>query len=128
MNHILILSRSEERTLKSNARNTIQGDIKYNTNGIKEGSSKNIDLLKAKIDLLKGTAESSGATRFSNTSVDVHEIIVTNARNGKLLQANMRNKIRHKKAILCDTLKIFSKGTAHESRRIPVSNLKTLSG
>ena len=25
-------------------------------------------------------------------------------------------------------LKVFSKGTAHESRRIPVSNLKTLRG
>ena len=29
------------------------------------------------------TAESKGATRFSNTSVDVQQIIVTNARNGK---------------------------------------------
>ena len=54
MNHILILSRSEEGTLKSNSRNTIQGDsahterIKYNTNGIKTRSSKNIDLLKVK--------------------------------------------------------------------------------
>ena len=39
----------------------------------------------------------------------------------------MRNKIRHKKAILCGSaLKDFSKGTAHKSRRIPVSNLKTL--
>ena len=28
------------------------------------------------------TAESKGATRFSNTSVDVQQIIVTNARNG----------------------------------------------
>ena len=59
--------------------------IKYNTNGIKPGCSKNI----------KDKAEYSGATRFSNTSVDVLRIIVTNARNGKLLQANMRNKIRH---------------------------------
>ena len=59
--------------------------IKYNTNGIKTGCSKNI----------KDTAEYSRATRFSNTSVDVQRIIVTNARNGKLLQANMRNKIRH---------------------------------
>ena len=54
MNHILILSRSEEGTLKSNVRNTIQGDsadterIKYNTNEIKTGSSRNIDLLKVK--------------------------------------------------------------------------------
>ena len=73
------------------------------------------------------TAESSGATRFSNTSVDVQHIIVINVPNGKLLQANMRNKVRHKKAILCGTvLKAFSKGIAHESRRIPVSSLKTL--
>ena len=55
MNHILILSRSEEGTFKSNSRNTIQGDsaeteqIKYNTIGIKNRSSKNIDLLKVKI-------------------------------------------------------------------------------
>ena len=54
MNHILILSMSEEGKPKSNARNTIQGDsadtepIKYNTNGIKTGSLKNIDLLKVK--------------------------------------------------------------------------------
>ena len=41
------------------------------------------------------TAESSGATRFSNLSVEVQKIIVTNARNRKLLQANMRNKIRY---------------------------------
>ena len=38
----------------------------------------------------------------------------------------MRNKMRHKKAILCGSLlKVFCKGTAHESRRIPVLNLKT---
>ena len=40
----------------------------------------------------------------------------------------MRNKIRHKIAILCGSLlKAFNKGTAHESRMIPVSNIKTLS-
>ena len=54
MNQILILSRSEEGKPKLNARNTIQGyfsdteRIKYNTNGIKSGSPKNIDLLKVK--------------------------------------------------------------------------------
>ena len=42
----------------------------------------------------EGTAESSRATKFSNTSVEVQQIIVTNARNGKLLQAIMRNKVR----------------------------------
>ena len=37
----------------------------------------------------------------------------------------MRLKIRHKKAILCGSLlKAFSKGTAHESRRTPVSSFK----
>ena len=36
--------------------------IKYHINGIKTGSSKNIDLLKVR----EGTAESSGARRFSN--------------------------------------------------------------
>ena len=41
----------------------------------------------------------------------------------------MRNKIKHKKALLCVSLfKVFSKGTVHESRKIPVSNLQTLSG
>ena len=41
----------------------------------------------------------------------------------------MRNKIKHKITLLCGSLlKVFSKGTAHESRKIPVSNLKTLSG
>ena len=56
-------------------------------------------------------------------------MIVTNAGNEKFLQTNMRNKIRHKKAILCvSLLKVFSKGTARESRMTPVSNLKTLSG
>ena len=76
----------------------------------------------------EGTAESSGATKFSNTSVDVQSIIVTNAQNRKLLQANVNSKIRHEKAILYGSLlKVVSKGTAHESQRIPVSNLKTLS-
>ena len=46
--------------------------IKDNTNGIKTGSSKNIDLLKSRED----TAESSGATRFSNTSVDVSKSLL----------------------------------------------------
>ena len=73
----------------------------------------------------EGTAESNGAKRFRNTSVAVQQIIVTNARNGKFLKANMRNKIRHEKAILCGSLlEIFSKSSADESRRFS----KTLSG
>ena len=62
MNNILITSRSEDGTFTSNARNAIQEDFwwywantililmneKYNTNGIKTGSSKNINLLKVK--------------------------------------------------------------------------------
>ena len=37
----------------------------------------------------------------------------------------MKNKISHKKALLCSSLlNVLSKGTAHESRRIPVSKLK----
>ena len=86
MNHILIQSRLEEGNL--NRMREIQfrepsadtERIQYNNNRIKTGSSKNIELLKAR----EGTAESSGATRFSNTSVDVQQIIVTNARNGTL--------------------------------------------
>ena len=50
--------------------------IKENTNGIKTGSSKKI-LICSKSR--KGITESSRATRFSNTSVDVQQIIVTNA-------------------------------------------------
>ena len=41
--------------------------IKKNTSGIKSESSKNIDWSKSG----EGTAESSGATRFGNTFVDV---------------------------------------------------------
>ena len=53
MNHILILSKSEKGALTSNARNNsgrlllTLSEI-YNTNGIKTGSSKNIDLLTVK--------------------------------------------------------------------------------
>ena len=37
----------------------------------------------------------------------------------------MKNKISHKKALLCSSLlNVLSKVTAHESRRIPVSKLK----
>ena len=49
----------------------------------------------------KSTAESKGATRFSSTSVDFQQIIVTNVQNGKLLQADMRNKFSYKEATLC---------------------------
>ena len=41
--------------------------IKYSTNGIKTGSSKTLICAKSR----EGTAESSGATRWSNTSVEV---------------------------------------------------------
>ena len=41
--------------------------IKYNNNEIKTGSSKTLICSNSK----EGTAESSGATRFNNTSVDV---------------------------------------------------------
>ena len=50
----MILSRSGKGTPKLNARNAIQGyfsdteHFKYNTNGIKSRSSKNIDSLKVK--------------------------------------------------------------------------------
>ena len=54
MDHILILSRSEEAILKSmreiQFRETSADTerIKYNTNGIKMGSLKNINLLEVK--------------------------------------------------------------------------------
>ena len=54
--------RIQELQLKETSADTEQ--IKYNTNEIKTGSSKNTDLLK-----VEGTAESSRAIRFSKTSV-----------------------------------------------------------
>ena len=69
----MILSMSEEGTRKSNARNTFQGCfsdtecIKYNTNRISPQVQKTLICSKSR----EGTAESSGATRFGNTTVDV---------------------------------------------------------
>ena len=40
----------------------------------------------------ESTAESSRATRFSSTSVDVQQIIVTNARNGKYCKQTCETK------------------------------------
>ena len=54
--------------------------IQYNTNNQNRKFQKTLSCSKSR----EGTAESSGATRFSNTSVDVQEIIVTNARNRTL--------------------------------------------
>ena len=73
MNHIMIFSRSEEETPKSNARNTIQGDILLTL------SESNTILTESKPKVKKtlicsksreSTVESSGATRFSNASAD----------------------------------------------------------
>ena len=71
MNHILILSRSEKGTPKSNGR--------YNSGRLLLTLSKSSTILtESKPEVQKilicsksieGTAESSGATRFSNTSV-----------------------------------------------------------
>ena len=44
MKYLLIYSRSEERTPKSNTRNKVI--IKYNANGIKTGSLKKISLIQ----------------------------------------------------------------------------------
>ena len=54
MNHILILSRQKKeylnrmREIQFRKTSADTEQIKYNTNGIKIGSSKNIDLLKVK--------------------------------------------------------------------------------
>ena len=55
---------------------------------------------------IEGTAESSGATRFSKTFFEVLQIIVTKPQNGKLMQASMRRKIRHLKILgnMCITI------------------------
>ena len=57
--------------------------IKYKTNGIKPGSSKTLICSKSR----EGTAESSGATRFSSTSVEVF----TNARKSSLQMHEKEN-------------------------------------
>ena len=129
MDHILLHSRSEEGTPKSNTRNTIQRAFCWQYSTILTESKPAVQQRLVCSKWRESTAQSKGATRFNNTSVDVQQIVVTNTRNGKLLQADMRNKFRYEKATLCDRLlKAFSKSSAHESRRIPVSNLKTLSG
>ena len=75
MNHILILSRSEEGTRKSNAIN------KYNSGRLLLTMSElNTILTESKPEVKKtliysksteGTAEASGETRFSYTSAEV---------------------------------------------------------
>ena len=75
----------------------------------------------------ESAAESKRAIRFSNTSADAHQIIVTNARNGKYCKQMCETKSGIKATLCGSRLKVFSMGTAHESWRIPVSNLKTLS-
>ena len=78
MNHILILSRQKKEELNRTREiqfREISADfewMKYNINGSRTGSSKNIDLLEA----LEGTAEFSGATRFSNTFIDIQKSLL----------------------------------------------------
>ena len=65
MNHILIVSTSEEGTPKSNARNTIQGRLLSTlreSNTILTESNETLICSKSRED----TAEFSGAARFSN--------------------------------------------------------------
>ena len=92
-------------SLKVRRRNTYIEYEKYNSGRLLLTlSESNTVLTKIKPEVQKilicsksreGTAQSSGATRFSNTSVEVHQIFVINARNRKLLQANMKIKIIH---------------------------------
>ena len=86
MNHILIQSRSEEGNLNR------MREIQFREPSAALSESSTI-LTESKPEVPKtlscsksreGTVESSGATRFSNTSVDVQQIIVTNVRNGTL--------------------------------------------
>ena len=122
INHILIYLRSDEGTPKSNTRNAIQESKRILTES-KPAVQKMLICSKSR----EGTAESKGATRFSNASVDVQQIIVTNARNGKYCNQTCETKSGIKATLCGRRLKVFSESTAHESRRIPVSNLKTLS-
>ena len=77
----------------------------------------------------EGAAESSGAPRFSNTSVDVQYIVITNEmrETGNYCKQTWETKSDIQK-VYSVVVKVSSKGTAHESLRIPVSNLKTLCG
>ena len=121
INHILIYLRSDERTPKSNMRNAIQESNRILTESKPEVQKMLISKSR------ESTAESKGATRFSNTSVDVQQIIVTNARNGKYCKQTCETKPGIKATLCGRLLKVFSKSTEHELRRIPVSNPKTLS-
>ena len=122
INHILIYSRSDEGTTKSNTRNAIQ-----ESNRILTESKPEVQKMLICSKSRKSTVESKEATRFSNTSVDVQQIIVTNARNGKYCNQTCETKSGIKATLCGRRLKVFSESNAHESRRILVSNLKTLS-
>ena len=127
MNNILITSRLEDGTFTSNARNAIQEDFwwhwantililmneKYNTNGIKNGSSKNINLLKVK--------RRHSWMQWSN-KIQQHSCWCPVNRCYKCAKRKIiASKLRHKKAILWGSLfKDFSKVTAHESSVIHV--------
>ena len=120
--HILIYSRSDEGTPKSNMRSAIQ-----ESNRVLTESKPEVQKMLICSKSRESTAESKGATRFSNTSVDVQQIIVTNARNGKYCKQTCETKPGIKATLCGRRLKVFSKSTEHELRRIPVSNPKTLS-
>ena len=121
LNHILILSRQKKenlnrmREIQIRATSADNEQIKYNTNRFKTGSSKNIDLLKVKRRHSWIQWSNKIQQHFCWRPVNhCYECV-----KRKTIQANMRNKFRHKKAMLCGSLlKFFGKGTKHESQRI----------
>ena len=80
------LLKVEEGTPKSNTRNAIQGSFYwYWVNRIEYWRNQKPEVQKMLIcsKSRESTPEYRGGSRFSNTSVDVQQIIVTNERNGK---------------------------------------------
>ena len=128
MNHILINSRSLEGTSKSNTRNTIQGafcwhwanQIQY-TNGIKTGNSKKHRFAqnqeKAQLNTVEQQDSATPLLTFSKSLLEMRET--------ENCKQRWETKLGIKKLHCDNLLRVFSKNTAHESWRIPVSNLKT---
>ena len=125
MNHILIHSRSEERTPKSILEMKFMDPsadtewIKYSTNRIRTGSLESIDLLKVKRRRI-----------WIQWSNKIQQHVCWSPVNHcykcakqKVLQAEMRNKIRYKIAVLCGSLLKVFKG--HSTWIMEYSSVKS---
>ena len=84
INHILIYSRSDEGTPKSNTRNAIQ-----ESNRILTESKPEVQKMLICSKSRKSTVESKEATRFSNTSVDLSANHCYKCAKRKILQSDV---------------------------------------